>query len=193
MYAIRSYYVPLYSYEMMPDNCLIHGNYSINFYAWREELIDSDKNEIYKVIKNTEANTQMLVYAKIIGTKDNLQGFLFLNCSLEPIESTTKIIQKQFYYIAASILLLAFIITLFISNRISKPIVKITKTAKEFAKGNYSVHFSGGAYSEANELSAVLNYAGKEISKVDRLRRELISNISHDLRTPLTIIKAYAA
>lgn len=42
------------------------------------------------------------------------------------------------------------------------------------------------------ELSDTLNYASAELSKVEELRRELIANVSHDLRTPLTMISAYA-
>ena len=62
----------------------------------------------------------------------------------------------------------------------------------EVITGDYSTKFDGGEYLEVQQLAEVLNYAGVEISKVDSLRRELISNVSHDLRTPLTIIKAYA-
>ena len=49
----------------------------------------------------------------------------------------------------------------------------------------------GKGYLEIEELSNTLNYAAKELSKVESLRRELIANMSHDLRTPLTMISGY--
>ena len=53
------------------------------------------------------------------------------------------------------------------------------------------MEFSGKGYLETRELAATLNYASNELSKVDRLQKELIANISHDLRTPLTLIQGY--
>ena len=41
-------------------------------------------------------------------------------------------------------------------------------------------------------LSASLNFAKDELSKTDRMQKELIANVSHDFKTPLTMIKAYA-
>jgi signal transduction histidine kinase len=54
------------------------------------------------------------------------------------------------------------------------------------------VEFDGDEYNEVYQLSQTLSYASKEISRVDKLQRDLIANVSHDLRTPLTMLKAYA-
>ena len=81
---------------------------------------------------------------------------------------------------------------MYISKRLSKPIVDITNTAKKFGEGDYTVEFNGHGYCEIEELSTVLNSAKDEIQKVSELRKDLIANISHDLRTPLTMVKAYA-
>ena len=81
---------------------------------------------------------------------------------------------------------------MYISKRLSRPIVEITKTAKKFGAGDYSVEFKAGGYREIEELSTVLDNAKNEIQKVSDLRNDLIANISHDLRTPLTMVKAYA-
>ena len=70
--------------------------------------------------------------------------------------------------------------------------MRMTAKAKNLAKGDYSPTFKEEGYKETVELAAALNYAAEEISKADNLRRELISNVSHDLRTPLTMISGYA-
>ena len=66
-------------------------------------------------------------------------------------------------------------------------------TADKWAKGDESVVFEPKSkYYEIVELADALNYAKEEIQKSRVLQRDLLANVSHDLRTPLTMIKAYA-
>ena len=83
---------------------------------------------------------------------------------------------------------LAFII----GRRVYRPIVEINEAAKGLAYGKYHLDLRSGAYREIIQLNDTLNQAAEELGKVERLRNELIANISHDLRTPLTMITAYA-
>ena len=87
---------------------------------------------------------------------------------------------------------LALVLALAISFRVSKPIVKINNAAKKMAKGDYGVKFEGNGYLEVAELSKTLNNTAIELGKAEKLQRELLANVSHDLRTPLTMITAYS-
>ena len=61
------------------------------------------------------------------------------------------------------------------------------------SKGDYDIVFdTDNGIDEINELALTLNQARDELSKTDELRRELLANVSHDLKTPLTMIKAYS-
>lgn len=160
-------------------------------YKFRNKLLNSGKKSVSEIYENKETESKELFYA----TKIEINGspkLLFLESSIEPVDSTTKIIKEQLIFITFILFELAFIIALFISKKIARPIVKITESAEEFAEGNYDVKFDGKGYEEVQELSNVLNHAGREVKKVTDLRRDLIANVSHDLRTPLTMIKAYA-
>jgi signal transduction histidine kinase len=84
------------------------------------------------------------------------------------------------------------VISLYVSRKIAKPIENITKSAEKLAKGDFKTKFDGRGYLEAHRLADTLTYAENELSKVDTMQRDLIANISHDLRTPLTMLKAYA-
>ena len=63
--------------------------------------------------------------------------YLFIESSIEPIDSTVSIIREQLIYITIILFELAFIVTMYISKRLSKPIVDITNTAKNSVKGLY--------------------------------------------------------
>jgi signal transduction histidine kinase len=72
------------------------------------------------------------------------------------------------------------------------PILKITKNVKKFGDGDLSVEFPKNGIKEIDELSETLNYVKEEFVKTNELKRDLLANVSHDLKTPLTMIKAYA-
>lgn len=79
-----------------------------------------------------------------------------------------------------------------LGKSIADPLVKLAGTATEIARGEESPDFSAHGYKEVNELRESLAMAAKEVGETEHYRRELIANVSHDLRTPLTLIKGYA-
>jgi len=182
----------LYSVDVLASNSDIIDADDPFVYKYRKAVIESSNGVIYKKINNTKIRTQTLLFGMYIGTKDDPKGFIFLNTPLEPIDSTISVLQEQLIYITIALLSLGLIISFFMAKKISHPIVNITKSAENLAHGNYNVSFDGEGYDESEKLASTLNYASTEISKVDNLRRDLIANISHDLRTPLTMVKAYA-
>ncbi len=111
---------------------------------------------------------------------------------LMPVGTIARTLRNQFVWIMFVLIFLALVLTGLMSRLITKPIVKVNDAAKKLAEGHYDVDFSGHGYREISELSETLNYAARELSKTDALQKELISNVSHDLRTPLTMIKGYS-
>ncbi len=134
---------------------------------------------------------QSAIYIQIInsGTEDMV---VMVNSQLTPVDATVDTLRVQFIWIFAILILLSLIIAFLLSQKISHPIILVNHSAKELAKGNYSIEFAGKDYREIAELSETLNYAARELEKTETLRKELIANVSHDLRTPLTMIIAYA-
>ena len=157
----------------------------------KQELIESGQRELIKIIKNSELRSEEIIYCRGF-TINGDQFYLYIEASADPVDSTVSIIREQLVYITIIIAELAFIITLFISKRLSDPIVNLTSKAKKFADGDFNVKFEERGYNEITELSKVRDSAEAEIGKVNQLRTDLIANISHDLRTPLTMVKAYA-
>ena len=149
----------------------------------------NNSNEDLKPIKliNPINKSQSLLYGVKVSS-----GQLYLYTTLEDINSTSTVLQGQLIYITFVVIMLAVTISLFLSKKLSKPIVDITDKAKKLADGDYSVRFEESDILEINELSNTLNYLEEEMSKTDEYRRDLMANVSHDLKTPLTMIKAYA-
>ena len=168
----------------------ITTNHSRHIFDLKAKLNKSGGDYYTETVKNQDSDYRGLIYCRKVDSSDF--SYILIESSVKPIDSTVSIIREQLIYITVILINLAFLVTLFISKRISKPITSVTNTAKQFAAGDYSVDFKGEGYREVEELSNVLNNAKNEISKVSNLRKDLIANISHDLRTPLTMVKAYA-
>lgn len=135
---------------------------------------------------------QSILHASIATLADNTEVVILLNSDITPVDATVQTIQTQLIMVTVLLLLGALLLALLISIVISDPIMKMNEASKELAKGNYKVTFAGGGYKEIQELSQTLNYAKEELAHLDDYRRDLMANVSHDLRTPLTLIVGYA-
>ena len=110
---------------------------------------------------------------------------------ITPVNATVSTLQVQLYIITAIMVLVSIAMAFLLSHLIAKPLVRLNNGAKKLSKGYYKADFNAKGYLEVKELSNTLNSTAIELSKVDELRRELIANISHDLRTPLALIYSY--
>lgn len=153
------------------------------------------KEELYKSGEKTKAiklvNPDFESYALLYGIEvDN--GYVYLFTMLSNVNKNYTLIKDQLIYITIVVIILAIIISLFLAKVLSEPIVDITEKSKLVANGNYNVVFEKNGIKEIDELADTLNYLESEVSKTDNYRRDLMANVSHDLKTPLTMIKAYA-
>ena len=124
-----------------------------------------------------------------IGTKDDPQAYIFICSYLQPIGTTVAIFQRQFLFVSLIMMMLTLFVSLFFANKITNPIININKHAKDLPQGKFDAVIDDHDFNEIQQLASTLQEASKEIAKSDDLRRELMANISHDLRTPLTMIK----
>ena len=133
-----------------------------------------------------------LLYIRVIKGSNGSEYVVFLNLQLLPLDSTVNTLKRQFLWITVILILASVLISVYLSDRILRPIRKINKAAEKLGEGDYQADFSGKGYRETQELAKTLHYAAEELSRTDQLQKELIANISHDLRTPLTMIRAYS-
>lgn len=169
--------------------------------ALEKQLAYGDFNRVSQVFSaGSSADLKILAFAcylqeprsDFFGAAQSSCPILYIFTPLYPIKSTVSILREQLAYITVIASLLALALALYLASRISKPIKDITHSATEMGKGNYGITFKGGHYSEIRELADTLTNASRELEKTDMYQKDLIANVSHDLRTPLTMIKSYA-
>lgn len=134
---------------------------------------------------------ESVIYVNIIKI-DGEEQVLMVNTQLTPVDATVNTLRIELICITVIMIGLSLAIALLISRKVSKSLIRISASANEMARGNFDICFEGRDYREVAELAETLNMTATELNKNELLRRELIANVSHDLRTPLTMIIAYA-
>jgi signal transduction histidine kinase len=151
---------------------------------------EREEDEIVVPGSHKQSDSVSAVHARVL-MSDGKEFLLLVNCELTPMDATVRTLQVQFFWLAAILIIVALLSITFLSRIISRPLIAVTEKARDLPKGTYEPDVSGSGYREIRELERVLNYAAVEIGTADKLQKELIANISHDLRTPLTMIKGY--
>ena len=157
---------------------------------------DDDRYDNRKFIGSVPAPNenlqQSIIFGKQVTLANGTSAVILLNTILSPVTATVSTLRVQLIYVSLILIFLSLAMALILSRRIARPIIQINERSKEMAKGDYNVHFAVTDYREIRELAETLNHTATELGRVEKLRRELIANISHDLRTPLTMIRGYA-
>ncbi|MDR0795789.1 MAG: HAMP domain-containing histidine kinase [Tannerella sp.] len=135
---------------------------------------------------------QSLIYVKIAANSLGEQFAVIVQAVISPVNATVAALRYQLYFLSGIIIFLAVILAMIIANHVSKPIEEISKNAMKLAAGNYDTRFTEKGFHEIASLSNTLNTTAIELGRAESLRRDLLANVSHDLRTPLALIYSYA-
>ena len=143
-------------------------------------------------LRDSRIPTQSLIYVKLADDAELGWIAVIISAVISPVNATVTTLRYQLYFVSGIMILFSVILAIIIAKRVSRPIEDINKGAMTLSKGDYYTRFSGKGFYEIVELSNTLNTAAFELGRVEMLRRELLANVSHDLRTPLSLIFSYA-
>jgi signal transduction histidine kinase len=173
-----------------PDAPEVQEQY--DFTEWMPTLLKnlSNAKEGYTVYEGNGA----YVYATKLELYKDVDSYLYVGKSLDLMETVSARMKARVALSSVFVFVLSFAVTSAVAGWLSNPITEMTKKARRLAQGNFDVDFRGEIYGkELVELAEALNFARDELSKTDRMQKELIANVSHDFKTPLTMIKGYAS
>ena len=175
-----------FNYNTMQNGCPLNKKNKFINEKINNFVSSSNDSEYYR-ITNPMTKTKGILYAV---KKDNTNIFIYSN--LKNTSNFVSVFQNQIVYFLILIIFCSVFISVFLASKITKPIREITDKSKNIGKGKYDTKFPKNGILEIDELSETLEEVQKELGKSDEVKRDLMANVSHDLKTPLTLIKSYA-
>ncbi|WIF95784.1 sensor histidine kinase [Caminicella sporogenes] len=160
-----------------------------------------DLNEIERVFNGeivrrkgyirTFFNEPVLTIGYPIIINDRVVFALFMNASIPEIKKTISDIYKIAFISLLFSTIIAIVLVFLISRNLTLEIKKINDAVKKIAKGNFQKRLKVNRNDELGQLIQSFNEMAGELNKLDEMRKRFISNLSHDLRTPLTSINGF--
>ena len=172
-----------------------------NFKHYKYTKINMLKEKFYKLLENkTEKfvfndknGIELEGYIRPIFYEESLSGAILMVANEKYIESPIKIyVTIGVFAILVMTLILSSIVMYFFTKKVLiKPLEEINNAAKRIARGDVTNRIIIKTNDEIGELAESFNIMASSLEEVDLKRREFISNISHELRSPITSIKGF--
>ena len=163
-----------------------------------ENIWDGNFEEIVKILNKADKGSAPVIYTKnnalnyVVRLNYNGGSYMIASYSLSVFNGSMRILFAYFVGVGIIVLLLTGLVAYSVSQRLTGGLKNLSTTAVRFSEGDFNVNFANAEYQELADLSDTLNSVRDEVKKSGDFQRELLANVSHDLRTPLTMIKAYA-
>ncbi len=156
----------------------------------------SETGNFYGLYKNDMISVNVPVHldqmsstGKVLATEH--RGALILHATVSQINVLLRNIYSIVLIPCLVIIVIAFVFLAVVSKKVLTPVKKLSVVANEYSKGNLDVRTEIDSPDEIGQLAQSMEYMAAELSKLEEYRRDFVSNISHDFRSPLTSIKGY--
>lgn len=168
----------------------LHQSLPEDYDSFLDALSASEDGSVsYELASETDHSNW--IYGKALSLTGE-QLVLYINAPIGAVYSTVVILRTLLLAVSFLLLCIGFGLAYLFARRFARPIIKLSAQTKKLAEGGNTITFEKGFCTELDALSSTLDETAQSLARLENSRRELLANVTHDLRTPLTLISGYA-
>jgi two-component system sensor histidine kinase VanS len=173
----------------------------------------STKKTIVYTLKHPSLYTDNLVLVSPVVVDGKIQDIVFVLSTLQPVGEATSVTRKYYVYVYIAAVVLIAILSLIYSKMISKPLISLNSTASKISELDFSAKCQVTSNDEIGSLGKTLNFLSEKLGitlnelksaneklkgdiekekQLEKMRKEFIASVSHELKTPISLIEGYA-
>ncbi|MDF2842214.1 MAG: hypothetical protein K0R00_640 [Herbinix sp.] len=121
-----------------------------------------------------------------------IMGVIVMTFSTKDIENIKESLEQRVYLFAITLAVLIFVFAIYFSGTLTKPLTNVVNSIDRITDGYLEESVSIKGYNEIEKISDSFNHMISQMQKLENSRQEFVSNVSHELKTPITSIKVLA-
>ena len=205
-------FATVFEYENRDEEVMAARLYAYNFHIDDGDVQILDSTDNYTFQRKTDEKFHS-EYLEMWGTLPQSGYYFMMRIPMESIMTSAKISNEFILYTITTAILVGIIMIMWLSKRITRPIRELTVLSERMADLDFDAKYTGGGLDEIGQLGdhfhrmsetlettiSELKTANNELqrnldekTRIDDMRREFLSNVSHELKTPLALIQGYA-
>ena len=165
---------------------------------------EQTKYETFKTLDYEQNGIKYKLFIDPIKDENGETTYIFSMASLQPVDEAVRMVKDYFVYMIAFVLLLTILASIYYSIKIARPLLRINNTTRKIAHLDFSERIEYNSKDEIGDLSQNINLLSKTLhshitqlpqdiekeKQLENTRKEFISGVSHELKTPLSIMKS---